>query len=162
MTNIDKKRSLIEKIPFFASFTEGDKNFLAELAYFQKYEPSQLIIEQNSLTMNLFFTINGTIEILVNGDVVTSFKGGGQIFGEMSFVHNTAASATVRAKTKAVMMLFDIDKINSLNEPIYYRLRMDIYKSCAEVLAKKLVFTNQIAQSYIHQERSSELVLKED
>lgn len=161
MTDKVKKLDLIDKIPFFASFTDNDKSFLANIAYFKRFEPGDHIIEQNSLTLSLFFTINGTVEILIDGDVVTHFKGGGQIFGEMSFVHNSPASASVKAKTKTVMMLFDYDKINSLNEPIYYRLRMNIYKSCAEVLAKKLIATNEIARTYIHQERHAELILND-
>ena len=162
MTDKLKRLNLIDKIPFFAAFTDNDKSFLADLAYFQKYEPGDLIIEQNSISLQLFFTINGKVDIMIDGDTVTSFKGGGQIFGEMSFVHNNPASATVKASTKAVMMLFDVDKINTLNEPIYYRLRMDIYKACAEVLAKKLISTNEIARSYIHQEKNTDLILGDD
>lgn len=162
MTEKLKKLKLIDKIPFFSGFSDTDKSFLAEMAYFKKYEPDETIIEQNTIILLLFFTINGKVDIIIDNDTVTSFRGGGQIFGEMSFVHNESASATVKANTKTVMMLFDVDKINSLNEPIYYRLRMDIYKSCAEVLAKKLISTNQIAKSYIHQEKSAELVLMDD
>lgn len=152
MTDKLKKLNLIDKIPFFSSFSDNDKSFLADLAYFKKYERGEVIIEQDSIALQLYFTINGKIDIIIDGSLVTSFKGGGQIFGEMSFVHNNPASATVKANTKAVMMLFNIDQINTLNEPIYYRLRMDIYKACAEVLAKKLISTNQLAKSYIHQD----------
>jgi hypothetical protein len=33
-------------------------------------------------------------------------------------------------------------------EPIYYKLRMEIYRSCAELLAKRLINTNAIAVSH--------------
>ena len=159
MNEMEKKLELLGKIPFFDGFTEMDIKFLAEMASFKKFEAGENVIEQGTLSRNLFFLINGQMDIVINGEVVTHFRGGGQVFGEMSFVQHNVASATVRANTIAVMMVFDIDKLNALNEPIHYRLRMDIFRSCAEVLAKKLLATNSIAAAYIHQERSAELVL---
>ncbi len=100
---------------------------------------------------SLYFLIRGKVDVTVNNEFVISFKGIGHIFGEMSFVANALSSAAVAANSDIVMMAIDFDKVNELNEPIHYRMRMNLYKSCAEILTKKLVSTNAIAQSYLRQ-----------
>lgn len=148
---MDKQKvlDLIEKIPFFMSTHTQDKQLIADKAYFNSYKSGDLIIEQGTLNMSLFFLIKGKVSIYIDDEFVISFQGGGQPFGEMSFVNNDLSSATLKAETDALFLLLDIDKINSLNEPIHFRLRMNIYRACAEVLAKKLKSTNAIAQSYM-------------
>jgi CRP/FNR family transcriptional regulator, cyclic AMP receptor protein len=160
--SLTKTIELIHKISFFDGFNPEDLKELAKLASFQKYQAQENIIEQGSLALHLMFTINGQIDVLVDDVTVVTLKGGGHLFGEMSFVLHSLASATVKAKTDCVVMQFDYDLLNSLNEPIYYRLRLDLYRSCAEVMAKKLQATNAIAKSYIEQEKSVELILAHD
>ena len=142
------KLDLIDKIPFFANVHEQDKELLAELAYFKAYKPEDLVIEQGTLHMSLIFLINGQVSVLIDCNHVINFRGGGQPFGEMSFVNNDLASATIKSDTDSTFMVLDVDKINSLTEPIHFRLRMQIYHACAEVLARKLKSTNEIAKSY--------------
>jgi CRP/FNR family cyclic AMP-dependent transcriptional regulator len=144
----EKKLELINKIHFFARFDEMDKETIAELATFKQFLPEENLIEQNSANNQLFFIINGNVDIVIDGKLVVSLSGGGHVFGEMSFVHESPASASVVANTKVVAMIFDTAKINSMVEPIYYKLRMDIYRSCAEILAKRLIHTNAIATTY--------------
>jgi len=74
----------------------------------------------------------------------------------MSFVANTLSSAAVNANSDAVMMIIDFDKVNELNEPLHYRMRMDLYRSCAQILSKKLESTNAIAQTYLKESRDRE------
>lgn len=142
------KLDLINKIPFFSNVHEQDKDLIADLAYFKAYKPGDLIIEQGSLHMSLVFLINGQVSILIDNNFVISFRGGGQPFGEMSFVNNDLASASVKSDTDTTFMVLDVDKINSLNEPIHFRMRMQIFHACAEILAKKLKATNELAKAY--------------
>jgi CRP-like cAMP-binding protein len=143
------KLDLINKIPFFANAHEEDKDQLAQLAYFKPYKAGEFVITQGELTLTLFFLINGQVSVHIDDKFVINFRGGGQPFGEMSFVNNDLASASIKAETDATMMCFDVDKINSLNDVLHYRMRMNIYHACAEILAKKLKATNAIAKSYM-------------
>jgi CRP-like cAMP-binding protein len=152
------KLELIEKIPFFTNAHSEDKDLLADLAYFKAFEAGDFIIEQGSITLTLFFLINGKVSVHIDDKFVINFRGGGQPFGEMSFVNNDLASATIKAESKATMMCFDVDKINSLNDPLHYRMRMNIYHACAEILAKKLNATNAIAKSYMEKLGTSDLI----
>jgi CRP-like cAMP-binding protein len=158
--SLEKKLELINKIGFFARFDEVDKVTMAGLATFSKYEVGDKLIRQNRNNNHLFFIINGNVDIVIDSNVVVQLFGGGHVFGEMSFVDFSPASASVVANTKVVAMLFDTNKINLMIEPVYYKLRMDIYRSCAEVLARRLIHTNSIAKTYIQNLKTEELTFE--
>lgn len=147
----NKKIELINKIPFFQRFHEQDIELIADISYFKVFKEDEFIIEQGTLNLTLYFLINGMADVFVDKEFVISFKGGGHPFGEMSFVSNDVASASILPKETATMLCIDVDEINKLNDPIHYRLRMDIYRSCASVLAIKLKATNEIAKSFMQQ-----------
>ncbi len=145
--SLDKKLELINKIPFFARFDNDDKLTMCQLANFQQFLPGDELIRQGSINVHLYFIINGTVDIMINGNLIVSLGGGRIVKNEMGFVYEGPASASVLANTKVTAMIFDTVRINSMVEPIYYKLRMDIYRSCAEILAKRLIHTNSIAAS---------------
>lgn len=160
--SLDKKLELINKIGFFSRFDEADKLTMAGLATFQKFAPSEKLIRQNRNNSHLFFIINGNVDIIIDNNVIVQVFGGGHVFGEMSFVDSRPSSASVVANTTVVAMAFDTGQINQMIEPVYYKLRMDIYRSCAEVLARRLFHTNQIAKTHIQNLQTSELTFADD
>jgi CRP-like cAMP-binding protein len=159
---LEKKLELINKIEFFSRFDESDKVTMANMATFEKYQPGDKLIKQNTSNTYLFFIINGNVDIVIDYKIVVSLCGGGHVFGEMSFVDYSPTSATVVANTKVVAMLFDTGKINLMIEPTHYKLRMDIYRSCAEILARRLIHTNSIAKAYIQNKQLDDVALTED
>ncbi len=142
---LEKKLELINKIGFFTRFDDADKVTMANMADFKQFLPGDKLIEQDAINMQLIFIINGTVDIVIGGKQVVSLAGGGHVFGELSFVHDSPASASVIANTKSVAMIFNTTKINQMVEPAFYRLRMNVYRSCAEILAKRLIHTNSMA-----------------
>ena len=155
---LDKKLELIGKIDFFSRFTEADRITMANMASFHGYASTEKLIQQNTSNTQLFFIINGTVDIVIDGKLIVSLAGGGHVFGEMSFVDYSPTSASVVANSKVVAMLFDTTKINLMIEPAFYKLRMDIYRSCAEILARRLIQTNSITQAYIQREKLGDLL----
>jgi signal-transduction protein with cAMP-binding, CBS, and nucleotidyltransferase domain len=158
---LEKKLELINKIDFFSRFDVSDKVTMANMATFEKYLPTEKLIEQDSGNSSLFFIINGNVDIVIDNKTVVSLSGGGHVFGEMSFVDYSPTSASVVANTKVVAMLFNTSIINLMIEPIYYKLRMEIYRSCAEILARRLIHTNSIAKAYIQNQKIGELEFEE-
>lgn len=145
--SLEKKLELIDKIKFFARMDEEDRTTIANLSDFKQFQPGEPLIMEGSATSDLLFIINGTVDIFVQGKHVVELAGGGHVFGEISFVYSKPASATVSAQTKVTAMFFNTDRLIAMTEPIYYKLKMEIYRSCAETLAKRLVDTNKIATS---------------
>lgn len=150
--SLEKKLDLIDKIGFFARFTPQDRVTMANMASFRGFGPGQKLIEQNSTNSHLYFVINGNVDIVIDGEVLVSLYGGGHVFGEMSFVDFHPSSASVVARTKVVTMVFNTSEINLMIEPEHYRLRMEIYRSCAEILSRRLSHTNGIAKSHVHKD----------
>jgi len=85
----DKQAELIDKIPYLKDFHNEDKNTLAGLAYFIEYEVGEVIIEENSVNQELFFLIRGKVEILKGGEHIVDLRGGGRLFGEMSYMNHS-------------------------------------------------------------------------
>lgn len=143
-----KKLELLAKIPFFQNFPSEDKEVLAKIGYLERVKAGQFVIEQGSINLTLRFLINGSLRVVLDGEEIASFKGGGQVFGEMSLVTHELASASIEAVSDAALFSLDYEEISKLKDPIHYRLRMCLYRSCAEVLAKRLKATNETAKFY--------------
>ena len=142
--SVQKKLELLNKIPFFQDFSSEDLEMLADLTHIEQAKAGETVVKEDSLNLTLRFLINGALEVLVKEEMVASFRGGGQVFGEMGLVSHELASATIQAKSDATMLCLEYDSINQLKDPIHYRLRMCLYRSCAETLAQRLKATNEI------------------
>ena len=126
-----------------------DKKKLAQISKFVTYEAGETIIEQDSINLTLYFLIKGRVDVNIEGEKLTSFRGGGRLFGEMSFVNHTTTSAQVVSSTKVIMLEVKIDEINKLDES-HDRLLKELYRSVGEILAQKLVATNEMAKALMH------------
>jgi CRP-like cAMP-binding protein len=146
--DVNKARELIDKIPYLKDYDRKDKDTLASLSFFREYSQGEVIIEQDAPNQELFFLIRGKVDILVQGNHVVSLRGGGRIFGEMSFVNHSFTSASVVANTDLVMMVYKIPGLLSLSVEKHASLKVNLYKSIAEMLAQKLKDTTDLAQSY--------------
>jgi CRP-like cAMP-binding protein len=119
------------------------------MSQFVIYDSNETIIEEASINLTLYFLIRGSVDIFIGKDKLASFRGGGRIFGEMSFVNHTTTSASVIANTEVVMLEIQIDEINKLDES-HERLKKELYRSVAEILSQKLMATNDVTKSLIH------------
>lgn len=150
-TTIDQQKQLeiIGKIPYLKGYCFEDKNTLSKMCKFEIYDPGETIIEENAINLTLYFLIRGRVDVFIENEKLTNFRGGGRLFGEMSFVNHTTTSAAIIANTETVMLEFKIDEINKLDES-HDRLQKELYRSVAEILAQKLVATNEIAKALLH------------
>lgn len=157
--NVDKARELIDKIPYLKDFRNQDKKNLAAISFFREYNAGDIIIEEQSPNQELYFLIRGLVDVKVDGKQIVSLRGGGRIFGEMSFMNHSFTSASVVASTDAVMLCFKIPGLLSLDTEKHAQLKIDLYRSIAEMLAQKLMDTTEMAKSYkkLAQEQNEDL-----
>ena len=156
-TDYKKQFELIGKIPYLKNLQFEDRKTLGHHSFLRSYSPNEKIIEQNEINLTLYFLIRGSVDIFIDNKRITSIRGGGKIFGEMSFVNHTSASADVVASSEVVMMCMKIPDLLSLNTNDYLRLQRDLYQSIAEILAQKLLKTNELAQLYLNQGLTNDL-----
>lgn len=69
---------------------------LIKMGEWKNVPPDEIIVKEKQLMTDLFLIYNGTVEVIVNDKKVNELKDG-QFIGEMSFLSNEAASATVKA-----------------------------------------------------------------
>lgn len=139
---------VLKRLPFFEEFHLDDLNALRHMVSYQTFEPGSQIIEQGSINLNIYNLVKGKVDIYVDDHFVISFDSNGESFGEMGVVGHSLSTATVKCNTEVSMVVIDTAKIAQLTESIHYRLQMSFYKSCASILAKKLMATNAIASSW--------------
>src|SRR3989338_5417331 len=152
-----KQLELIGKIPILKGYNYEDRKVLANLAYFKSFQVGEDVIVQGDVNLTLFFLIKGRGDIFVDKAFIKSFLGSGYLFGEMSLVNHTSATATVKANTEIVMLCINIKDIFGLEEATHYRLHREIYRSVAEILAQKLIATNKLASTWVNQQKEAEI-----
>lgn len=146
--HIEKARELLDKIPYVKDFHSDDKDTLSKICFFREYQKDEVIIQEEAPNQELFFLIRGTVDIKIKNKHIISLKGGGRIFGEMSFVNHAYTAASVISQNEATMMVFKIPGILMLESDKYARLKIDFYRSIAEMLAQKLKATTDLASQY--------------
>lgn len=121
--------------------TENDVALLRSIATRQAFKPREIIIAVNSKPKALYMLTAGSATVeLVRGKPIARL-GPGDICGEMAFLENSMASATVAAEAGAeadVLSLPDVDRIFAL----YPHLQARFYKSLAVLLSQRLRATS--------------------
>jgi CRP-like cAMP-binding protein len=101
------------------------------------YKPREIIIAINSRPSSLFMLVSGNAAVeVVRGTPVANLSAG-EIVGEMAFVENAAASASVVAETEVVVDVLDLMVLGELfsNFP---HLEARFFKSLALLLSQRL------------------------
>ncbi|XCN75104.1 MAG: cyclic nucleotide-binding domain-containing protein [Candidatus Electrothrix aestuarii] len=103
---------------------------MAELvpALFKNIEPRKvdqgdIVFQQGESSSSLYYIVNGSYDIIVNGKIVSCLNSDDIFMGEMSFLLNNRRSATVRAKVKG--QLIKISKkefVRAIKEKPHYAL----------------------------------------
>jgi CRP/FNR family transcriptional regulator, cyclic AMP receptor protein len=121
--------------------TENDVALLRSIATRQTFKPREIIIAVNSKPKALYILTGGSATVeLVRGKSIARL-GPGDICGEMAFLENSMASATVAAEAGAeadVLTLPEVERIFAL----YPHLQARFYKSLAVLLSQRLRATS--------------------
>jgi CRP/FNR family transcriptional regulator, cyclic AMP receptor protein len=121
--------------------TDNDVALLRSIASRQTFKPREIIIAVNSKPKAIYILTAGSATVeLVRGKPIAKLSPG-DICGEMAFLENNIASATVVAETEAeadVLGLADVDRIFAL----YPHLQARFYKSLALLLSQRLRATS--------------------
>jgi CRP-like cAMP-binding protein len=101
------------------------------------FKPREIIIAINSRPSSLFMVVSGNAVVEVVRGTALANLGAGEIFGEMAFIENAAASASVVAETEMVVDVLDLAVLGELfsNFP---HLEARFFKSLALLLSQRL------------------------
>ncbi|MDF3821153.1 cyclic nucleotide-binding domain-containing protein [Leptospira sp. 96542] len=149
----------------FTLLTPEDWKVLLALATKESYEAGQIIISEGSEQTMLYLILEGFVHITgINGDSQMTFDrlGPNEVFGEMSFLENAAASASVIAEDKVSVEKINATNLNSLlasdlgfSSRFYNSLAISLSKRLRNIqMNQKELNINEIAQvSRFHSSR---------
>ncbi|KAJ3173341.1 hypothetical protein HK101_011072 [Irineochytrium annulatum] len=130
---VNNCKMLIEKVPFLRrQLLDGrDEIFTGRIArslVVAYYVAGDFIINQGEIGTEMFFLVSGRVNIIVNGNIVTSFTDGA-FFGEVALIANIPRTATVMAaqacmlytlkRTDFLRILSDFEDVRARIEEIY-------------------------------------------
>ena len=110
-----------------------------------KYEPGQIIIEQNAIGEALYIVKSGTVTVVKSDDdseQTLATLGRGELFGEMSLVETELTSASVRAIDEVeclVLPKFAVEQIMQYDRDF----SLKIYQAFCNILSERLRKTTQ-------------------
>jgi CRP-like cAMP-binding protein len=117
--------------------TANDRAMLRSIARRVTYKPREIIIPINSKPTALFVVVKGTATVeVVRGKPIAKLNAG-DIFGDMAFVENGMASASVVAETDLELDALDLPKVTEIFTH-YPHLETRFYKSLAVLLSQRM------------------------
>lgn len=106
-------QNLMVTSPLFAPFAPDERERLVARFENKKYLRGQPIIEQHKQTEGLYLIASGSVDVERNNDVIASLTDG-EMFGEISLLLRSSATATVRATTNTRVLLLPRSVFNEL------------------------------------------------
>jgi len=141
------------KIAFFNDFTNKEVLTLAKEVEFKKYKKNEIVFEQNEKSKDVYYVINGSVEVLIGQMVKKSYSvkyinhvklailPKRSIFGEMAPITKEPRSARIVAREDGTTLLkFSIDdEVREDNKIILAYL----YQKFVDILSDKLEKTTK-------------------
>ncbi|MBI5511203.1 MAG: cyclic nucleotide-binding domain-containing protein [Deltaproteobacteria bacterium] len=105
--DVQTKRELLAESPLFDNLLPNELSMLAELFAVREFDGAAVVFNEGEVGDALYVIAKGAVEIVRRtgtGFATIATLEAPQFFGEMSLIDKEYRSATVRAKTKAVLL----------------------------------------------------------
>ena len=133
---------LIDKLSFFAGFTQEEKQFLSTLEnQIYKYQPSEIIIKEGKTDYSFFVLLKGVVCIVKSYPMeltIAKLKAGA-VFGEIAYVVKRKRTTSVIADGDVIALKIDTKNIDALKPAIFTKLKDNLI----EILVKRLETMNK-------------------
>ena len=139
---------LFKTLPLLERFPESLMARLVEASEVVFVPPDGEILRQGQLNENLFFLVEGTVGIYVDGGQVSKLNRSGDLLGEMSVISNKETGATILAESPVTVLRVNVRHFLEIEESRRDLALSHIYRIYATVLAEKLTQTNHKAKHF--------------
>lgn len=109
--------NFLKKIPLFSELPQEDLEKLCEMAEEVRLAPGQILFRESAPGDRAYVIQEGQLEILKqSGDreLLLAVRESGDVIGEMGLIEDMPRTATVRAKTPALLIAIHKDQFNQL------------------------------------------------
>lgn len=138
-------QATIQKLRLMPTLDLFDEKSLVgalQLSKIRKYEPGELILEEESFDNWIYFLISGKVKIEKAGKELNVLESVGDVFGEMGVIDGSARSASVHAVDETVCLAVDASYIDRLAGKDKVAFGFILYRVFAENLANRLRATS--------------------
>jgi len=98
----------LSSVPLFEGFETDDLEHILQLSTRKEYAKERILVHENELGETFFLILSGKVKVSGEGqdgkEVILSFLGPGEFFGELALVDQEPRSATVSAVEKTVVL----------------------------------------------------------
>jgi CRP-like cAMP-binding protein len=103
-----QKLEVLSRSPLFEMLSTAELEFVADLCRPRRFAVGEIVFEEGELGDSLYVIVDGEVEVLRKNDggelrVLATLQAPG-FFGEMSLIDKEYRSATIRARTEAVLL----------------------------------------------------------
>lgn len=134
------KLETLQRSPLFEMLAQPELQLLAELSRERKFAAGEVVFEEGDLGDSLFVIGAGDVEVVRGKTILTTLKAP-QFFGEMSLVDKEYRSATVRARSEAVLLQLTAENLTTFRKNFRDGFTF-VVMNIARVLSARLRETN--------------------
>jgi len=138
----------LRQVPFLESFSEEHLNDVLDASSILECEPGDTIVTEGDAATRIFILLTGELDVVKDGDTLTTLASTGDIFGELAALEDETRSADVVAKTKAFCLAVDQKFLEHMKpkeeNALFYAV---LYEFIAKLLARRLSATSQYLAS---------------
>ena len=133
--------AVLKAVPLFSSFPEDALRTLTSMVARKSVSRSTTVMTGGDPTDSLYIVLSGRLKVMMSDsdgkEVILTILGPGEIFGEISFIDKSGASASVVADEDVAIDFMSNDSLEALfaESP---DLAVRLYRSVALVLAGRL------------------------
>ena len=110
--------SLLNNIPMFDKLNFKEIRTLALQMQVKTYKEDEILCYEGEKGDFVFFVVSGTLEVFktsrIADDIVIATLGKGRTIGEMAIIDDYPRSATIRAKTQAVLLILTRERFDHI------------------------------------------------
>lgn len=129
----------LSTVALFEGFSQDQLAQVADLGERVEVEAGSLIADQGEVGTECWVVVEGTAQVVMNGEYVTAV-GAGSMIGEMALLEHRSRSAAVYAETDMVLVSFDIEgfhKILDTNQVAKDRISSILTSRLSENLSRR-------------------------
>ena len=133
----------IKTLPAMASFEDKDLQELLRISKIARYSTGDRIVEEKNHDGWIYYLISGRVRIIKKETELAVLHHVGDIFGDVGLLNNNDLTVSVHALEDTVCLKIAVSNMDGLSNENRFIFRYAIFRSIAEIMAKRLRITTQ-------------------
>ena len=138
----------IQSLHFFSEFPTSVIRQVRSRCRIQHLNPKEVFLKEGDLNTEMTFLLSGQFGVYVRGEKVAELSRRGDMLGEMSILSAKPASATLIAEKSTHVLSIGLGELFEAAASSHFDCESLVYKVCANILADKLLQTNEKARRF--------------